>query len=264
MIRGRDNRRKSPPRRIELPRVAINWRLVLAPPAAVIVMLGIVALGRAVLNRPVTKLTIEGEFQRVTAPQIEAALAGELGKGFLSLNLDALGERLRDLDWVDEVSIGRRWPDRLVVHVTEHTAAARWGEDGLLDIHGELFAKDGKHLFPELPRLDGPDGSELELAAQYLALRGPLAAAGLSLDTLSMDERGALSIKLGTGQEIRIGRQDKRARIDRFFSVVAPALSSEFEHIRFVDMRYTNGFSVSWLNRPETGFAENRELQTRG
>ena len=263
-MRTRDNRRKMSPRRFQLPRIRVNWHLLFVPPALIGAFVLVMNGGRVLLDRPVTKLTIEGEFQRVTAPQIEAALAEELGKGFLSLELDELSRRLQSLDWVDEVRIGRRWPDRLLVTVTEHTAAARWGTEGLLNVRGELFAQNSRHLFPELPSLDGPDGSELQVARYYLAIRGNLAEARLSLDTLSMDDRGALLVKLATGQEIRIGRQDVDARIERFFSVIAPALSNQFERIRYIDLRYTNGFSVGWSQVPESEFADNTELRTRG
>ncbi len=176
-------------------------------------------------------------------------------------------ERLESLDWVDTVRIGRRWPDRLLVSVTEHTAAARWGENGLLNVRGELFAEDSRHRFPELPRLAGPAGSEREVSAYYLSLRGQLFAAQMPLDTLSMDERGALTIRLTTGQEIRFGRQDIDARIRKFFAVIAPTLSNQLERIRYVDLRYTNGFAVGWVDElPATGteLADGTETGARG
>ena len=263
-MRARGNRRKAAPRRLELPRISVNWRLLLVPPGLVALAILAVTAGRAVLDRPVTKLTIEGEFERVTAPQIEAALAEDLGKGLFSLDLDEVTRRLEALDWVDTVSLGRRWPDRLIVSVTEHTAAARWGEDGLLNVRGELFAHDAQYPFPELPRLNGPEGSERELAAYYLRLRGKLAEAQMTLDQLSMDERGALSLKLATGQEIRFGREEIDTRISRFFDVIAPAITTRFDQIKYVDLRYTNGFAVGWTEQPDTDYAASTELRSRG
>ena len=110
----------------------------------------------------------------------------------------------------------------------------------------------------------GPEGSERELAAYYLRLRGKLAEAQMTLDQLSMDERGALSLKLATGQEIRFGREEIDTRISRFFDVIAPAITTRFDQIKYVDLRYTNGFAVGWTEQPDTDYAASTELRSRG
>lgn len=263
-MRARSNRRKSPPRKLSVPRIRINWRALLLPPLALGIVMGGLVAGKALLDRPVRQLSIEGEFRRVSPLQIEAALASELGRGFLSLDLDELSRRLEQLAWVDTVRIGRRWPDALSVSVTEHIAAARWGADGLLNVRGELFTVDARHLPAELPQLGGPPGSEREVATYYLSLRGRLAEAGMSLESLEMDKRGALHFRLSTGQEIRIGRQEIAQRIDRFFTIVAPALAAEFDGVDYVDLRYTNGFTVGWSAGAEAELAGNMELSGNG
>src|SRR5690606_17288047 len=107
---------------------------------------------QGLLDQPLKTLVVEGSFQRVTPLEIEAAVAPELARGFLSIDLRALRRKVQALDWVDEVKIARRWPDTLVVRVVEHQAAARWGERGLLNVRGELFTVDARHTFPELPQ----------------------------------------------------------------------------------------------------------------
>lgn len=251
----RSNRRKPKRREIKWPTVRVNWRAVALVPIAVAAAAAVVVFGQSVLDRPITRLIIEAPFQRVTAVQIEGAIGATLGRGFLSADLDALSARVEALDWVERARVLRRWPDALVVEVSEHVAAARWGESGLLNVRGVLFTADARHAFPELPSLAGPPGSERRVAELYLAVRGRLAAAHLALDKLELDERGALRFTLSTGQEIRIGREDVLARLDRFFEVATPALEGRFNDIEYVDLRYANGFAVGWANRPSDGFA---------
>lgn len=257
-LRGRTNRRKPesplkrlPPLKMDL-RWHVNWRAVLWPPLVVAALLATFDGARAVLDRPVRRLVVEGTFQRVTPLQIEASVESSIDGGFLSLDLDRVSAQVRRLDWVDRVQIGRAWPDTLVVDVVEHQAAARWGDKGLLNVRGELFTNNAQFALPELPNLAGPPGSEREVARRYLALRGPLAEAGLKLDSLTMDERGAWSIQLKGGQEIRLGRRDVDERIYRFFDVVAPALAGELPRAKYVDLRYTNGFAVGWNDDVKT------------
>ena len=267
MTRPKVNRHKTVRRRPSVPKmptVRVNLRAVLAPPAILATLAGALFAAQTVLDRPVNRLELQGAFQRVTPIQVEAALAPALDRGFLSSDLGRLQRLVANLDWVDEVEITRSWPDTLAIRVSEHQAAARWGETGLLNTRGELFTDDSHYEFPELPRLVGPRGGEARVASQYLALRGPLAEANLALNALSMDERGAWRIELAGGQQIRLGRRDLQQRLDRFFEVVIPALAPEMRRVSYVDLRYTNGFSVGWQAEMELRVAELREVPGGG
>ncbi len=203
-------------------------------------------------DQPVGRLVIESTFQRVTPIQIEAALAPMIGAGFWSIDLEDLRERVEALAWVDSSEVRRAWPDVLVVRITEHRAAARWSDQGLLNARGELFADRPTHGFPELPRLTGPAGSEQEVARLYLTLRERLIDAHLTIDTLYLDDRGSWRLVLATGQEVRFGRRDVEERVARFFDVAAPALAGDLHRVDYVDLRYTNGFAVGWKDNAET------------
>ena len=266
MIGAKVNRRKSAQRRarLRLPAWRIPWRTLAAVPlgATDLVLFGM--LGKALLDQPVEKLVVQGGFQRVTAVQIEAAVAREITRGFLSVDLGAVRERLRAIDWVDEARVGRVWPDTVTVQITEHQAAARWGATGLLNTRGELFTDSAQHPFPELPSLVGPTGTEHEVAKRYLAVRGLLVAAELTLEALEMDQRGAWRVLLSGGQEIRLGRQDVDKRLATFFAVVAPVLRAELARVKYVDLRYTNGFAVGWRDAEGTQVAHAAEEAGRG
>jgi cell division protein FtsQ len=266
VIRPKVNRRKAERRlaKWQLPALQIRWSTLLLPPLVVAGVIGVAALGKALLDQPVRKLVVEGGFQRVTPIQIEAAIAAEHDRGFLSIDLSAVRERIRSIDWVDHVQVGRAWPDTVTVRITEHQAAARWGERGLLNTRGELFTENAQYEFPELPSLDGPPGTEHEVAIRYLAVRGALVAAELDLQSLVMDERGAWRVVLAGGQEIRLGRREVDQRLATFFAVVAPALGADFARVKYVDLRYTNGFAVGWREAANASVAQHSEGRGRG
>lgn len=267
MSRSRRNRRKPEKRRTKItwPRVRISARALLVIPALAAGAAGLGVVAKFLLDQPVRKLVVVGAFQRVSPLQVEAAVAPELTAGFLSIDIGAVRERVREIDWIDHVQVDRSWPDTVTVRVTEHKAAARWGENGLLNTRGELFTQNAQHEFPELPSLSGPPGSEREVASRYLAVRGALVAAELDLKELGMDERGSWHLRLASGQEIRLGRRDVDERLERFFEVVAPALGADFARMKYVDLRYTNGFAVGWLGAPPpAAVAQRAEGRGRG
>jgi len=250
MKHARRNRRKKAPLELPklptLPRPDVDWGRALGLAATAVMIVAALALGRDLLDLPVRRLELEGSFQRVTALEIQAAVEPALGPSFVSVDLDEIRRHVEAIDWVAGARVQRVWPDALRISYGEHLAAARWGDSGLLNTAGELFANDDRHEYRELPRLAGPEGSHRRVAARYLDIRDRLARSGLMLEVLRMDARGAFSIELAGGVTVRIGREDIPDRIDRFFAIAVPALAGDIETAEYIDMRYRNGFAVGW------------------
>ena len=217
---------------------------------------GVVALcyqfSASMLDRPITSITIEGPFQRVAALQIEEAISAELGTGFFSASLPNIQARIMQLTWIDQASVARRWPGTIAIAVTEQVPAAVWGERGLLNTRGELFVHNARHIPAELPRLEGPDGQSEIVASRYLDMRERLIPFGLDLRQVRLDPRGAWALTLTNGIGIRLGRRDVDARAELFLDVAASVVASREAEIEFVDMRYSNGFTIGWKDEART------------
>ncbi len=239
--RKRQPRRARAVKRRTLPLTGIALTLLAAA-----FLTAVFEISTLLLDRPIAAIDIEAPFRRVSALQIQAAIEPELGAGFLTASLGRVRERLEALAWVDMAVVRRRWPDRLQVLVVEQVPAARWHGSGLLNRRGELFVSDARHVPQELPRLSGPPGSAPQVAARYLAMSGPLIEAGLGLRSVSLDDRGAWTLTLTNGVEVRLGRQDVDRRIERFIALATSIVAQREEAVAFVDMRYANGFSIGW------------------
>jgi cell division protein FtsQ len=251
LLRKRNRRKKAPEtRRFALP--TLDWRRLAAVAAAVgaLAVLGyLISLG---LDQQVRRVTLEGPFQRVSTVEVEQVLRASLHGGFVTADLDALRRKIEAMAWVDRARVQRRWPDTIVVEVVEQQAAARWGDDGLLNTRGELFVTGARYLPQELPRLDGPPGTEAEVAQRYLAMQGRLLDLGLRLTALRLDPRGAWEMDLSNGVTVRLGRSQVDQRTDRFMRVAAQVIAGHAAEIDHVDMRYSNGFSIGWRDGTTT------------
>jgi cell division protein FtsQ len=209
------------------------------------------------LDRPVRVISIDGSFQRVSPGEIEKAVAPFATQGFMSADLADIQRAVETLSWVDHARIARRWPNSLRVTVIEQTAAARWGESGLLNTRGELFVRTATHVPAELPHLSGPEGSESQVAQRYLAAQGRMLEAGMRIAALRLDERGAWEMDLDSGVTVRLGRRDVEERIERFIHTASQVIAHRLTEISYVDMRYSNGFAIGWRNQgPASGPAK--------
>ena len=257
MARKRANRRRTPARRAKKPSF---WQRLPKSPEFPQISWGL--LGNVVflaffslltysgtlwlMDRPINSVRIEGRFERVTAVQVEAAMSPYLEEGFLSLDIDDVQDAVERLPWVERASIRRSWPAALSIDLVEEQAAARWGENGLLNVYGELFVREAKHVPAELPRLSGPDGTQLQVAKRFFELNARLQQRGLTAVSLGLDARGSWDLGLSNGVQVRLGAIAVDDRAARFFVALDTVVAPLSEQVNYVDMRYTNGFAVGW------------------
>jgi cell division protein FtsQ len=236
----------------------IEWRSYARRAALLAAVAGALSALVWALDRPVRVISMDGSFQRVSPGQIEKAVAPFSQAGFMSVDLDAIQRAVESLPWVERARIQRHWPNSLHVTITEQTAAARWGESGLLNTRGELFVRSATHVPAELPRLSGPEGTESQVAQRYLAVQGRMLEAGLRIAALRLDERGAWEMDLDSGVTVRLGRREVDERIQRFIHTASQVIAHRLTEINYVDMRYSNGFAIGWRNQgtPASGPAK--------
>jgi cell division protein FtsQ len=264
LLRRRNRKRKPGGRRFELPKLEWSRAGRVAGTVAVLAIFGmLLAVG---LDQPVRSIVIDGPFQRVAALEVQQAALGALKGGIVSADLDRLRKAVEALAWVDRARVQRLWPDRIRIEIVEQQAAARWGDDSLLNTRGEMFASGVRHVPPELPRLDGPAGTEEQVAQRYLAIQDRLSKLGFQVAALRLDARGAWELDLSTGVTVRLGRRQVDERMDRFVQFGAPVISGRAAEVRYVDMRYSNGFAIGWRGdrRPSAVRPASMARQSKG
>ncbi len=268
MARKQARRRKQTQSRMfELPKIRLSR--VLTPLVAVLIVAATYRMSSGLLDRNIDSIEVTGPFQRVSALQIEAAVDDELNAGFLGADLGLMQAQVRALSWIDQARVARRWPNRISIQVSEQIPAAIWGERGLLNVRGELFVDSARHVPAELPRLSGPANRSSDVAKRYLEVRDRLIPIGLDLRSVKVDARGAWEMMLTNGVEVRLGRREVDQRTDLFLAVVADVITGRSKDIDYVDMRYSNGFTIGWKDGANTPItdperAEQEMLALRG
>lgn len=232
---------------------------------------------------PVEHVRFEGEFKHVQLPELERAVLSHARGNFFTLDLARVETAARAVPWVHRVSVRREWPPALHVRYTEQRLVAHWGKAAWINSSGEVVELADARPEGELPRLDGPAGTHAQVLGAYRKWGALLAPAGLQIRELALAPRRAWTMRVAgvdggaqaaptrTGSEgltavarttaasagatdmvLLLGRDELHARVARFAEVYTGSLLPKAVWIRQVDLRYPNGFAVTWKGSQAT------------
>ena len=193
---------------------------------------------------PIREVTFVGDMQRVDASELKR-IAGGIKGSMLRTDLNDVKAVIKQVRWVRNADVRRRFPATLEVSVEEHQPFAKWKtadaeQGGLVNTYGDVFEAD---LDQPLPTLSGPPGSAKEVLASYTAFKLQLAAIGISPTEVALSARRAWQIRLDNGALLQLGRSEAGARLARYVRAYPAIPSLRIANTR-VDMRYQSGLAI--------------------
>lgn len=199
-----------------------------------------------VFERPIKSVVVEGDFNFITKQRATELIGNEIDGDFLQLDLMQLKNALLGDPWVEKVTLNRRWPDTLVVKISEQKPIARWG-DGFLNQRGEIVLVDEASKLSGLPWLQGSEADAPEILQQYQDLSQLLRSRGLEVIALKCDNKKSWRLTIKNHVEIALGRDQVMEKMRRFVTVYDTHLSNVWLDVKAIDLRYTNGVAVRWV-----------------
>lgn len=222
--------------------------------AAVMLLYGVLFVVIHLPIFPLREVKVNGDLHHVTREQLKLIVSRHLQGNFFTLDLVKARDAFGKLPWVRNVSVRRRWPDRLEVQIEEHQELARWGNIALVNTYGELFhAASDK----DLPVFYGPGDGVKEVAEHYQEYGQMLQPTGLKVSQLALSPRRAWQIGTDKGMVLELGREHVEQRLKRFVDVYARTLGTLAVPVRYADLRYPNGFAV---RRPQMQVTVTRKV----
>lgn len=201
---------------------------------------------------PIRSVKVEGEFRYLKQQDIYKALGGLASGGFFNVDVRAVKEAAESLPWVDSASVRRTWPDTLRLEITEQVPLAKWGENKIVNVRGELFQPPSKGLPENLPKFVGPPGTGQKVAENFQSLSIKMKKIDLQISELKLTERRSWHLRLVNGLHLLLGKGINDERLERFISAYPKLLGEKNVQVDSVDLRYTNGFAVRW-KEPSAG-----------
>jgi cell division protein FtsQ len=184
--------------------------------------------------------------QQVDPAEVLEVLRNDARGNFFTVDIGQLKQSLEKVPWVRGVDIRRDFPSRLEVQLEEHHALAHWNNSALVNRQGEVFAAESKQA---LPGFIGPDGAAAEVTRNYTQFEQQLAGLNLQVEQIVLTPRHAWQLHLSNGMVLELGREDMQQRLARFVKVYPYSLAAVQHRVKYVDLRYRNGFAVGGLGK---------------
>jgi cell division protein FtsQ len=169
--------------------------------------------------------------KEITEKEILSYAAIKPSQNLLAINLGTIARRIESNPWVKEVSIGREFPNRLIINLQERTAVALVKRDNgfnLLDVDGVVFKKHEKNDEVDIPVLNGfsSDDNESVIFTKSLELLRYLSASNefptiRNIAEIHGHEVFGLSLFTDSGLCIRLGFDSFENKLKRLNTVMA-------------------------------------------
>lgn len=250
----------------------------LANTLAVLAVLAMLAGGVYwLIQRPIFMLNVveiepapNTELNYVSPETVRLAIAGKLTGNFFTMRLSEAQEVFSETPWVRSAMVRRIWPNTIRVTIEEQQPLAVWNENQMINTWGQIFTANQGELDDDanLPQFEGPEGSESMVVQRYAELERWFAPLDVTVRSLSLSERYALTVKLSNGMSLELGRDPGAdapdlqlgtpgalpfaARIQRFvqaWPIVNQRLGGR--KVLDADLRYPTGFALTLAALPE-------------
>ena len=202
----------------------------------------------SLINQKITEVQYLNEIKRVSLDDLSAISSKIYNKGFLQISLSQLKEEIETVNWVKSASLKRRWPNQVNIYIEEEQIIGRWNNGSIMNSKGNLFTLSQQTLPNGLVEFFGPDGQEEIVFEKYLLFKEELAIRGILIEQMTLDFKGSWSITIRPNITIRFGKENITERFNRFLMIWDESLLDKLTVIEYIDLRYTEGFSVKKRN----------------
>ncbi len=211
---------------------------------------------------PLRVLELDSVPQHVSLAEVEAVARTEVRGNFFTADIERVRQSLEKLHWVRKASVRRSFPWGIEVKLEEHEVLARWNGSSLVNTHGEVFTPSVAGMArlgqagQVLPEFYGLLDTADEIAQMYQMLGEQIAPLGWKIAQISLSPRRAWQLRLDNGMVLELGSEQVQQRLARFTTIYPYSIASmqqssalyeggQGQMVKYVDLRYRNGFAVS-------------------
>lgn len=202
-------------------------------------------------SKPISSFALIGKDNYTTSEDILSNLRsmGEL-RGYFAQNVEDVQQNLKQIPWVKNAYVRKIWPDKLYIDVVEYQPVAFWNNDRFLAQDGTIFQlPEDKIKSLHLAHLSGANDQSKEALDAWIKITKILKDKNIHINSLDINERGALKVALTNGIWLNLGRNDFMQKIDHFVTIFPEVQIPEGKEIAYIDLRYKDGAAVGFKDK---------------
>ncbi|MDA0977098.1 MAG: cell division protein FtsQ/DivIB [Proteobacteria bacterium] len=201
-------------------------------------------------QRKIDRVVVVGELSETQLMNVKQVLDD---MNATASDVETIRGKVSSLEWVYHANVRKKWPNAVSVEVVPEQVIAYWNDNGFINSDGNVLVTNYL-VAGDLPHLYGPAGAELEVMQRFQQMSLLLASQNHEIQALTLSGRGDWRIETRGKVEVLLGKEDLRARLDRFLEVSRRLEDSgNAAGIERMDARYVNGVAVH--------FSDNNQLE---
>jgi len=167
-------------------------------------------------------------------------------KSFFNFKINILKKEIEKVSWVKSADIRRVYPGEIKIYIEEHIPIAIWNNESYMNNIGDIFFIN--NIKKNLPILISNQSGNKIMFEYFSLLLKYISDENFDIKIKKIEENDirSLSAYLSSGIIVKFGSKDIRGKILTFIKVYKTLNTSDLEKIRYIDMRYSNGFSIGW------------------
>ena len=197
------------------------------------------------------KILINKSLQYVEKNEVDTLLEQALEKNFFSLELKDIAQSINNIPWVESAQVKKIWPDTILLNIEEQSPLARWGNEQLISVSGEVFSPGDLTEFAYLPRLIGKELQREEITDFYSQTQQILKNNDLNVVLVNVLSAFEWRVELESGLALILSSKQGLDKIRQFSDIYSTHIFPKLTDISHVDLRYDNGFVVAWQGEDE-------------
>ena len=167
-------------------------------------------------------------------------------KSFFNFKINILKKEIEKVSWVKSADIRRVYPGEIKIYIEEHIPIAIWNNESYMNNIGDIFFVND--IKKNLPIISSNQSGNKIMFEYFSLLLKYISDENFDIKIKKIEENDirSLSAYLSSGIIVKFGSKDIRGKIRTFIKVYKTLNTSDLEKIRYIDMRYSNGFSIGW------------------
>lgn len=205
--------------------------------------------GKALRDAPPAAIYVST--QGLTATQYQAlqhVMNQQQVSSFFTSDLQAIRDIAMGLAWVDQVSITRDWQQGLVITALPKQAVANFGTERLVDAKGAVFVPvDSKELTQaRFATLQGEITQAPVIMQQMQQINDWYAPLDIQVADIILSPRMTWLVRFDNGLRVIVDNENTAQKLLSLSQLLGNQLSGRRDDIQSIDLRYKNGFTISW------------------